>query len=155
MKKRMNIKKRIALIAHDHMKDEMISWVRENKEELAKHRLCGTGTTAMLIEKLTGLEVEKYKSGPLGGDAQISAEITNGNIDMAIFFSDPLAAQPHDPDIRALLRLAILYDIPLANNRATASFIIKSEYMHSDYERNIMDSGELASEREKQFSHLK
>ncbi|NMR96072.1 methylglyoxal synthase, partial [Vibrio parahaemolyticus] len=114
------------LIAHDNVKDELIKWVNSNLEELSKHNLSGTGTTASVIEEKTGLAVKKYKSGPLGGDQQIGARIAEGEIDFMIFFWDPLEAQPHDPDVKALLRIAVLYDIPVANNRATADFLLTS-----------------------------
>lgn len=113
--------KRIALIAHDNMKPALIDWCMENKQILSKHSLCGTGTTAKRISEATGLEVYGYCSGPLGGDQQIGAKVTEGVIDIIIFFSDPLTAQPHDPDVKALLRIAQVYDIPIANNHATAT----------------------------------
>ena len=114
--------KHIALIAHDSKKDEMIEWVEENKDILKNHFLSGTGTTARLISEKTELPVRAYNSGPLGGDQQIGSRIVEGNIDFVIFFWDPLEAQPHDPDVKALLRIAAVYDIPIANNRATADF---------------------------------
>jgi len=118
--------KRIALIAHDNMKPGIIEWCKKNKSILSKHSLCGTGTTSMKISEATGLDVFGYKSGPLGGDQQIGALTAEGKIDIIIFFSDPLTAQPHDPDVKALLRIAQVYDIPIANNRATADCIIKT-----------------------------
>ena len=120
--------KNIALIAHDSKKKEMIEWCSENKDILQRHFLCGTGTTARMIADKTGLPVKGYNSGPLGGDQQIGAKIVEGKIDLVIFFSDPLAAQPHDPDVKALLRIAQVYDIPIANNRSTADFIVHSEF---------------------------
>lgn len=131
--------KNIALIAHDNMKDELIEWVKINKDVLGKHFLCGTGTTASLISQKVQLPVRAFKSGPLGGDQQIGARISEGNIDMMIFFWDPLEAQPHDPDVKALLRIAVLYDIPVANNRATADFILTSHFMNEEYARKIID----------------
>ncbi len=131
--------KNIALIAHDNMKDELIEWVKINKDVLGKHFLCGTGTTASLISQMVQLPVRAFKSGPLGGDQQIGARISEGNIDMMIFFWDPLEAQPHDPDVKALLRIAVLYDIPVANNRATADFILTSYFMNEEYARKIID----------------
>ena len=116
--------KNIALIAHDSKKKEMIEWCSENKDILQRHFLCGTGTTARMIADKTGLPVKGYNSGPLGGDQQIGAKIVEGKIDLVVFFSDPLAAQPHDPDVKALLRIAQVYDIPIANNRSTADFIV-------------------------------
>ena len=118
--------KRIALIAHDNMKPTMIEWCQTNKELLSHHFLCGTGTTATKINEATGLPVRAYLSGPLGGDQQIGAKVADGEIDIIIFFSDPLTAMPHDPDVKALLRIAQVYDIPIANNRATADCILKA-----------------------------
>lgn len=131
--------KKIALIAHDGMKKELIAWCEEHKETLKKHFLCGTGTTAKMVSEATGLPVKGYNSGPLGGDQQIGAQIVEGNIDFIIFFSDPLTAQPHDPDVKALLRIAQVYDIPIANNKATADFMITSKYMEEEYEHEVMD----------------
>ncbi len=118
--------KRIALIAHDNMKPIIIDWCKENKELLAHHFLCGTGTTAKKINEATGLPVKAYLSGPLGGDQQIGSRVAVGEIDIIIFFSDPLTAQPHDPDVKALLRIAQVYDVPIANNKATADCILKA-----------------------------
>ena len=126
-KMKMSKQKHIALIAHDNMKKELIDWVTKNKKILRKHFLCGTGTTSRMISETVELPVKAFKSGPMGGDQQIGARIAEGNIDMMIFFWDPLEAQPHDPDVKALLRIAVLYDIPVANNRATADFILTSE----------------------------
>ncbi len=131
--------KSIALIAHDNMKDELILWAKKNKHILSKHFLCGTGTTASLISEHVQLPVRAFKSGPLGGDQQIGARISEGNIDIMIFFWDPLEAQPHDPDVKALLRIAVLYDIPVANNRATADFILSSHFMNEEYARKVID----------------
>ena len=117
---------RIALIAHDNMKPAMVEWCKKNKEILSRHFLCGTGTTASRINEATGLPVKAYLSGPLGGDLQIGAQGATGEIDIIIFFSDPLTAMPHDPDVKALLRIAQVYDVPMANNRATADCILKS-----------------------------
>ena len=131
--------KNIALIAHDSKKRDIIDWCQKNKNILERHFLCGTGTTARMVAEETGLPVRGYNSGPLGGDQQIGARIVDGKIDLVIFFSDPLAAQPHDPDVKALLRIAQVYDIPIANNRATADFIITSEYMNSEYSHDIIN----------------
>lgn len=131
--------KKIALIAHDHMKKPMIEWCAKNKAVLERHFLFGTGTTAKIISEKTGLPVRGFNSGPLGGDQQVGARIVEGKIDMLIFFSDPLAAQPHDPDVKALLRIAQVYDIPIANNRATADFIITSKFMDAEYVHYIED----------------
>lgn len=131
----MTIKKQknIALIAHDGKKQEMLQWCEKNKDILDQHILCGTGTTARMITDKVGLRVKGYNSGPLGGDQQIGAKIVEGSIDMVIFFSDPLAAQPHDPDVKALLRIAQVYDIPIANNISTADFLVHSSLMNKEY----------------------
>jgi methylglyoxal synthase len=121
--------KTIALIAHDNKKADMVNWALKNKETLAKYDLCGTGTTAKLVAEATDLKVKRYLSGPLGGDQQIGAKVAEGKIDMMIFFWDPLESQPHDPDVKALLRIAVVYDIPIATNRATADYVIHSELL--------------------------
>jgi methylglyoxal synthase len=139
--------KRIALIAHDSKKHALIEWVEANKEVLKSHFLCGTGTTARLIVDEVGLPVKAYNSGPLGGDQQIGARIVEGNIDFVIFFWDPLAAQPHDPDVKALLRICAVYDIPLATNRSTADFMLTSKYMVEDYERHVINYNKVISGR--------
>ena len=131
--------KHIALVAHDGKKKELVEWCDKNKEILKGHFLCGTGTTARLIAEKTGLPVKGYNSGPLGGDQQIGAKIVEGQIDFIIFFSDPLTAQPHDPDVKALLRIAQVYDIPIANNKATADFMITSSLMDQEYEHDIIN----------------
>ena len=122
-------KRTIALIAHDNKKAEIVNWSLKNKTTLEKYDLCGTGTTAKLIAEATDLTVKRYLSGPMGGDQQIGAKVAEGKIDMVIFFWDPLEAQPHDPDVKALLRIANVYDIPIATNRATADYIIRSSYL--------------------------
>ena len=139
--------KNIALIAHDSKKHEMIDWCEANKEILKGHFLCGTGTTARMITEATGLPVKGYNSGPLGGDQQIGAKIVEGRIDFVVFFSDPLTAQPHDPDVKALLRIAQVYDIPIANNRATADFMITSPLMNEEYDHQIINSHQNIKER--------
>lgn len=131
--------KSIALIAHDNKKHDLIQWCKKNKTILEHHFLCGTGTTAKMVADQTGLPVRGFNSGPLGGDQQIGARIVEGKIDLVIFFSDPLSAQPHDPDVKALLRIAQVYDIPIANTRATADFIITSPYMDSTYSHTLLD----------------
>lgn len=125
----MKNKKTIALIAHDNKKAEIVNWALKNKSTLAQFELCGTGTTAKLISEAAELNVKRYLSGPLGGDQQIGAKIAERKIDIVIFFWDPLAAQPHDPDVKALLRIAVVYDIPIATNRATADYVIHSSLM--------------------------
>lgn len=131
--------KKIALIAHDSKKQELIQWCLRHKSVLEKHILCGTGTTSRMITEKAGLTVKGYNSGPLGGDQQIGARIVEGGVDFVIFFSDPLTAQPHDPDVKALLRIAQVYDIPMANNKSTADFLITSYYMEHEYEHQIMN----------------
>lgn len=139
--------KNIALIAHDGKKNELINWCLKHKNILSSHFLCGTGTTARMLADKTGLPVRGYNSGPLGGDLQIGAKIVEGRIDVIIFFSDPLTAQPHDPDVKALLRIAQVYDIPIANNTASADFIIKSSLMEEEYTHKIIDFNQNIKER--------
>lgn len=124
-KKTQKKQKTVALIAHDNKKHDMVNWALAHKDILAEYKLCGTGTTAGLVAEATGLKVKKYLSGPLGGDLQIGAKASEGDVDVIIFFWDPLSSQPHDPDVKALLRIAVVYDIPIATNRATATLIIK------------------------------
>jgi methylglyoxal synthase len=129
--------KRIALVAHDNKKKELMEWAKYNKESMSKCELYATGTTAKLLEKELKLKVHALQSGPLGGDQQIGALIVDGKIDVLIFFWDPLQPLPHDPDIKALLRLAVLWNIPLACNRTTADFIFTSPLLFGKYERMI------------------
>ena len=114
-------------------------WCEANKEILKGHFLCGTGTTARMITEATGLPVKGYNSGPLGGDQQIGAKVVEGQVDLIIFFSDPLTAQPHDPDVKALLRIAQVYDIPIANNKATADFLMTSSYINEEYNHEVIN----------------
>lgn len=116
--------KKVALIAHDNLKPQMVEWARNNREKLSTFTLFATGTTGKMIEEDVGLSITKYKSGPLGGDQQIGAGVSEGRIDVIIFFWDPLAPHPHDVDVKALLRIAVVYDIPMACNLATANLII-------------------------------
>ena len=118
--------KTLALIAHDNKKHDIVNWALAHKEQLKEFNLCGTGTTARLIAEATGLKVKGYLSGPMGGDLQIGAKMSEKAIDMVIFFWDPLSAQPHDPDVKALLRIAVVYDIPIATNRSTANLLISA-----------------------------
>jgi methylglyoxal synthase len=136
---RIAVQKNIALIAHDARKPDLLEWVQYNRETLAHHHLFATGTTGKLLRDETRLDVHMYKSGPLGGDQQVGAAIVEGQIDFMIFFWDPLEPQPHDPDVKALLRLAVLYDIPTASNRATADFLISSPFMEEEYRKATID----------------
>ena len=144
--------KHIALIAHDSKKKQLVAWADKHKDILKEHFLCGTGTTAKLIAEHTGLPVKGFKSGPLGGDQQIGAQIVEGGVDFVIFFWDPLEAQPHDPDVKALLRIAVVYDIPIANNQATADFMLYSEFMRKDYCHVIENYESTLKKRVEQFS---
>ena len=143
----INKTKRIALVAHDGKKKDLVDWCEKNQEILKGHFLCGTGTTARLIADRTGLPVRGYSSGPLGGDQQIGAKIVEGKIDFMVFFWDPLEAQPHDPDVKALLRIAVVYDIPIANNLATADFLLNSKYMNEVYHRRIENFDKVVRKR--------
>lgn len=135
----LETKKQIALIAHDNKKKDLIEWARWNKAALMKHTILATGTTGRLLEDELGLEVIRFQSGPLGGDQQIGAKIVEGEIDFLIFFWDPLEPQPHDTDVKALLRIAVVWNIPVASNRASADFIISSPLMTSEYHRQTPD----------------
>ncbi len=147
MKKSKN--KTIALVAHDNRKADMIEWVEWNWEKLMKHKLICTGTTGRLVEEALSrkfgqgledhLQISKLKSGPLGGDQQLGAKISEGDIDVLIFFWDPMQAQPHDVDVKALLRLASLYNIPTATNRSTADFMISSPLLEQEYTPKLID----------------
>ncbi len=144
-------RKSIALIAHDGKKKELVDWVLKNKDILKHHDLCGTGTTARLLTEKTGLTVKGYNSGPLGGDQQIGARITEGTINFIIFLIDPLAAQPHDPDVKALTRIASVYDIPIANNISTADFLVTSSLMFEEYEHSVLNYSANVAARVKSF----
>ncbi len=141
--------KNIALIAHDGRKQQLLDWCDWNKDLLSNHFLSGTGTTAKMITDYTGLPVRGFNSGPLGGDLQIGAKIVEGELDMIVFFSDPLTAQPHDPDIRALLRIALVYEVPIATNKASADFMITSPLMKQTYERKVKNFNRSVLERAK------
>jgi len=136
---KMSSRKRVALIAHDNKKKELIEWCIYNKNALARHQLFATGTTGQLLEKALDQSITKFRSGPLGGDQQIGARIAERKIDVLIFFWDPMEAQPHDPDIKALLRLGVVWNIPIACDRATADFILTSPLMYEDYNAILPD----------------
>lgn len=132
-------RKRIALVAHDHKKEDLLAWARFNRRTLAEHELVATGTTGALIGAELDLDVALVHSGPFGGDLQIGASIVEGDVDLLLFFWDPLEPQPHDPDVRALLRIAVVWNIPVACNRATADFLISSPLLGSQYCRTVPD----------------
>ena len=135
----LNKSKRIALVAHDNKKKDLVDWCVYNKRVLADHQLIATGTTGKLLSEKLDNKVRRLLSGPLGGDQQVGSMIAEGKIDILIFFWDPMEAQPHDPDIKALLRLAVTWNIPFACDRATADFLLTSPLMHDDYECMIPD----------------
>ncbi len=131
--------KKIALVAHDHKKKDLFEWAKYNKTLLAHHILYATGTTGLTLQRELGLEVKMLQSGPLGGDQQIGAKIVDNDIDFLIFFWDPLEPMPHDPDVKALLRMAVVWNIPIACNRASADFMISSPLMDAEYDRLVAD----------------
>jgi methylglyoxal synthase len=131
--------KRIALVAHDHKKKDLLEWAKFNRDVLARHIIIGTGTTGKMLEQALNIDVIKLQSGPLGGDQQIGAKISEGEVDFVVFFWDPLASQPHDPDVKALLRLAVVWNIPMACNRASADFMFSSHLMNESYQRILPD----------------
>ena len=133
-------RKRLALIAHDNCKADLLDWARYNRGTLAEHDLFATGTTGALMESELGLQVTCFLSGPLGGDQQVGAAIVEGRLDFVIFFWDPLEPHPHDVDVKALLRIAVVYNIPIACNRATADFMLSSPLMHAEYQRFLTAS---------------
>lgn len=132
-------KKKIALVAHDNKKQDIVEWAKFNRELLAGHKIYASGTTGTILSKELNLKITKFMSGPLGGDQQIGAKIVDGKIDFLIFFWDPLEPQPHDPDVKALLRMAVVWNIPMACNRATADFMISSPLMDESYYRRVKD----------------
>jgi methylglyoxal synthase len=133
-------RKQIALIAHDNRKADLLDWARYNRGTLARHELHATGTTGSLLSEELELDVQRFLSGPLGGDQQIGAAIAEGRIDFVIFFWDPLEPHPHDVDVKALLRIAVVYNVPIACNRATADFVLSSPLMEQEYSRSGVDS---------------
>ncbi len=135
----METKKRIALVAHDGRKADLVDWAQKNVSILSKHSLCGTGTTGGIIQKHCNLDVHRLKSGPLGGDQQLGAMIADGGLDILIFFWDPMAAQPHDVDVKALLRMSVLYNVAVACNRASADFLISSPLISKKYSCELKD----------------
>ena len=133
--------KKIALVAHDNKKRDLVEWAKYNRVLLAHHQVYATGTTGEILERELGFPILKLQSGPLGGDQQIGAKIVDGDIDFLIFFWDPLEPMPHDPDVKALLRMAVVWNVPIACNRATADFMISSPLMDGEYERLVPDYG--------------
>ena len=131
----MDTPKKIALVAHDEKKHDLLEWAKYNRALLVQHELYATGTTGKLLEQTLGVELHKLQSGPLGGDQQIGAKIAEGELDLLIFFWDPLTAQPHDSDVRALLRIAVVWNVPIACNRASADFMIASPLLSNTYQR--------------------
>jgi len=139
--------KKIALVAHDNKKHDLVEWAKFNRDLLAHHQVYATGTTGAILEEVLGFEIIKLQSGPLGGDQQIGAKITDNEIDFLIFFWDPLEPQPHDPDVKALLRMAVVWNIPIACNRASADFMISSPLMDGEYDRLVPDYAEIRSRK--------
>jgi methylglyoxal synthase len=143
----MEPNKKIALVAHDNKKRDLVEWSKFNRDLLAHHKVYATGTTGSLLEKELGFKVHRLESGPLGGDQQIGSKIVDGEIDFLIFFWDPLEPQPHDPDVKALLRMAVVWNIPIACDRSSADFIISSPLMDSSYERLVPDYSEYRNRK--------
>lgn len=136
---KMAEEKTIAIVAHDNKKKDLLAWAKFNRDALSRHKLVATGTTGSLLEGELDLPVVRVQSGPLGGDQQIGAKISEGEVDVLIFFWDPLKPHPHDPDVKALLRIAVVWNIPIACNRASADFLISSSLMPREYERLVLD----------------
>lgn len=140
--RKVHEKKRIAMVAHDHKKDDIIEWALFHKDKLSQHEIFATGTTGKLLEENLNLPVKRFLSGPLGGDQQIGSLIAEGKIDVLIFFWDPMESQPHDPDVKALLRLGVVWNIPMACDRATADYIFSSPMLANSYENPLTDYDE-------------
>ena len=145
----MNARKRLALVAHDNKKPDLLEWTKAHKAVLGRHELYATGTTGRLLEKELGIQVTPLMSGPLGGDQQIGAMIAECRLDGLVFFWDPLESQPHDPDVKALLRIAAVWNIPVACNRSTADFLMTSALMSDAYERQVPDYAAYQQKRAK------
>lgn len=143
----MNPDKNIALVAHDNKKRDLLEWAKFNRDLLAHHQVYATGTTGATLEQELGFEIHRLQSGPLGGDQQIGAKIVDNEIDFLIFFWDPLEPMPHDPDVKALLRMAVVWNIPIACNRASADFMISSPLMDGEYNRLVPDYEEYRNRK--------
>ena len=143
----MHSDKKIALVAHDNKKLDLVEWAKFNRDLLAHHKVFATGTTGVILERELGFEIIKLQSGPLGGDQQIGSKIVDDEIDFLIFFWDPLEPQPHDPDVKALLRMAVVWNIPIACNRASADFMISSPLMDDGYDRLVPDYAEYRTRK--------
>jgi methylglyoxal synthase len=143
----MKYHKNIALIAHDNKKRDLTEWAKYNRDLLAHHKVYATGTTGRVLEQELGFAITTLQSGPLGGDQQIGAKIADGEIDFLIFFWDPLEPMPHDPDVKALLRMAVVWNIPIACNRASADFMISSPLMDGEYDRLVPDYDEYRARK--------
>jgi methylglyoxal synthase len=143
----MDHDKKIALVAHDNKKRDLLEWAKFNRDLLAHHDVYATGTTGEILESLLGFKINRLQSGPLGGDQQIGAKIVENEIDFLIFFWDPLEPMPHDPDVKALLRMAVVWNIPIACNRASADFMISSPLMDGEYDRLVPDYTEYRSRK--------
>jgi methylglyoxal synthase len=139
--------KRIALVAHDNKKMDLVEWAKFNRDLLAHHKIYATGTTGTILEQELGFEIHRLQSGPLGGDQQIGAHIVEDEVNFLIFFWDPLEPMPHDPDVKALLRMAVVWNIPIACNRASADFMISSPLMDGEYDRLVPDYDEYRERR--------
>ncbi len=143
----MRERKRIVLVAHDHKKRDLLEWAKYNRDRLAQHDVYATGTTGRLLEEALDIPIIKFQSGPLGGDQQIGAKISEGEIDFLVFFWDPLEPLPHDPDVKALLRIAVVWNVPIACNRASADFMFSSPLMDSEYQRTFPDYEDYVDRR--------